>query len=269
MYNLLRDARAVVFLFEALAESYVRAYPGALDPAKIHIIPNGFEGTIEESVPKRQSCCTIAYTGTLSTYRFDTLLHSLQRLLDSDPTTARRLRFRFVGDHTTALADAVRAHGLTDLVAIEPSVPHATVREIQASADVLLLLGRDSTRRGHELVAGAKLFEYLRMRRPILAILPRDEGARILNRVGAPTVCDVESPAEIVAMLESVAGHWANGTLTELLPDRRACEAFSAATQTAALVRALEGASSATPFVPGSVEIPPSLQADGCVRSFG
>jgi hypothetical protein len=39
-------------------------------------------------------------------------------------------------------------------------------------------------------------------------------------------------------------------------------EAYSALRQTAALVRALEGIPAAAPFVPGGVEIPPSLRKD-------
>jgi hypothetical protein len=46
--KLFGDAQAVIFRYEAEAECYWRAYPGALKSAQIHIIPNGYEGAIEK-----------------------------------------------------------------------------------------------------------------------------------------------------------------------------------------------------------------------------
>ena len=48
MFRILKGSRAVVFLYEAVAECYLRAYRGAIDPARIHIIPNGYEGPVAE-----------------------------------------------------------------------------------------------------------------------------------------------------------------------------------------------------------------------------
>ena len=46
MYRILKQAQAVIFLFDAVAECYLQAYPGALDDKKIHIIPNGYDGLL-------------------------------------------------------------------------------------------------------------------------------------------------------------------------------------------------------------------------------
>jgi hypothetical protein len=112
------------------------------------------------------------------------------------------------------------------------------------------------------LVAGAKLFDYFRARRPILGVLPRDETRKLLNRTGLTTVADADSPIDIIAVLRQLMDAWTQGTLASLLPDRTACEAFSAEQQTSALVRALESTPSIQPFVPGTVEIPGSLQGE-------
>jgi hypothetical protein len=47
LHTLFEDARAVIFRYETEAESYWRAYPGALTRDRIHIIPNGYDGRIE------------------------------------------------------------------------------------------------------------------------------------------------------------------------------------------------------------------------------
>jgi hypothetical protein len=92
--------------------------------------------------------------------------------------------------------------------------------------------------------------------------LPSGEAKKVLQRVGVSTVADVDSPSEISVVLRQILDAWATGMLASLVPDRVACEGYSAQRQTAALVRALEGAPAAEPFVPGLVEIPPSLQKE-------
>lgn len=262
MYRVLAGAQAVVFLFDTVAECYWRAYLGALDASKIHIIPNGYDGAIGEFAPLDGDKCTILYTGTLSTYRYDTLLQSLHSFKKGAPAQAMRLRLLFVGDYTEALEKEAAALGLSDIVEIAGPTSNAEIARLQREAHALLILGRESARKGYELVAGAKLFGYLQARRPIVGVLPRDETRKILYRVGVSTVADVDSPLEIIAVLRQVLDAWSEGRLSSLVPDRAACEVYSAERQTTALVRALEGVVAAEPFVPGSTQIPPSLQGE-------
>lgn len=260
MHRILGGARAAVFLYDTMAECYWRLYRGALDASKIHIIPNGYDGTMESFAASVGDKCTIVHTGTLFSYRYDTLLQALHCLKKSDPARARQLHLLFVGEGTEALANEVSALGLSDIVATTGPVSHAESTRLQREAHALLVLGRPQTMKGHELFAGAKLFGYLKASRPIVGVLPQDETNKILHRVGVSTVANVESPSEIVAVLRQLLAAWSAGTLSSLVPDRAACEIYSAERQTAALVRALDGAPAAEPFIPGSAEIPPSLR---------
>ena len=114
--------------------------------------------------------------------------------------------------------------------------------------------------KGYELFAGAKLFGYLKGGRPIVGVLPPDETKQVLIRVGVRTLADVDSVAEIVAVLQTLIEKWSTGDLASLAPDRKACEAYSSERQTAILVRALEGVPAEKPFIPGAQAIPPSLR---------
>lgn len=260
MRRLLEGARSVVFLYDTMAECYRKTYPGALDPSKIHIIPNGYEGEIDKSAPPQTDKCTLLYTGTLSSYRYDSLLEALVQLKRCDPARAQLLRVTFVGDAMEPLAREIATLGLEDIVEIIPSVPHAEAVEKQRQAHALLLLGRPPSMKGYELFAGAKLFGYLQSGRPIIGVLPNDETRKILHRVGVTTIADAGSPSEIVCVLYRLVETWLQGRLNSLLPDPGKCEPYSAERQTEALIRALEGIPAAAPFVPGSVEIPPSLK---------
>jgi hypothetical protein len=262
LYQILKGAQAVIFRYAAEAECYWHAYRGTLDASRIHIIPNGYEGTVDEFVATDRDKCTILYTGTLSSYRYDTLLDSLYELKKSDPDRAKRLRLLFVGDGMEALANKATALNLSDLVETMGPVSHTESIRLQQEAHALLILGRPPTIRGYELLAGAKLYGYLKTGRPIIGVLPPDETKKTLFRVSVSTVADVNSPVEIVAVLRQVLDAWSSGTLSSLVPNRIACEVYSAARQTAALVRALEGVPAVEAFIPGSVEIPPSLREE-------
>jgi hypothetical protein len=243
MRRMFEGAQAVVFLFESIAECYARAFPESLDRTKVHIIPNGFDGTVEKFVHVPADRCKVLYAGTLNTYRYDTLLEGLIRFRSKDPQRAMHLQLLFVGDNLEEFAMRVADLDLLDLIKIAPPVPHAEVRRLQQEAHALLVLGRTSDRKGHELVAGAKVFGYLQSGRPIIGVVPRDETRRILEQVGNSTIADAESPDEIVTVLENLIDAWSNRTLESLVPNRAACEAYSSSRQISAFIAALVGAS--------------------------
>src|SRR5262249_44768768 len=153
---------------------------------------------------------------------------------------ANLLHFQFVGEGTEALGKEAAAHDLADVVTISAPVSQDEIMRLSQEAHALLLLERSATVRGHELLAGAKLFGYLKAGRPIIGVLPFCEAKRVLERVGVSTIADVDSPSQIVAVLRQLYDAWSKGMLSHFVPDRAACEAYSAERQTAALVRALE-----------------------------
>jgi hypothetical protein len=262
LHRLFERAQAIILRYETEAECYWRMYKTALDVAKIHLIPNGYEGTIDESPVPGGDQFTILYTGTLLYYRYDTLLQAIHWFKKFDPARAKRLRLLFVGDGWEALANDAAAFGLSDIVATAGPTPYADITRMQREAHALLMLEREPTIKGYELLAGAKLFGYLKAGRPIVGVLPSGEAKRILQRVGVSTVADVDSPVEIIGVLRQLLEAWETRTLSSLVPTRIACEAYSAKRQTAALVRALEGMPAAEPFIPESVEIPRSLREE-------
>lgn len=261
MYQLLKGAQAVVFRYDTEAECYWRAYRGALDASRIYIIPNGYESPIEQFVDPAGDKCTILYAGTLPDYRYDTLLKSLSVLKETDPNRAKQLRLLFVGEGMDALAHEAAALGLSDIIETAGPTSYAEITRLQRDAHALLVLGRPATMKGYELFAGAKLFGYLKAGRPIVGVLPQDETKKVLQRVGVRTIADVDSLSEVTTVLRLVLDNWSMGTLSSLLPDPKACEAYSSERQTATLVRALEGVPPEEPFVPGAQAIPPSLRA--------
>jgi glycosyltransferase involved in cell wall biosynthesis len=204
--------------------------------------------------------CKILYAGVVDDYRYDTLLKAIQLIKETMPDVANRLCFSFIGEGIAALAKNAEKLGLTDIIHTMGPRPFAEVAALQREAHALLVLGRPATKPGYELFAGAKLFGYLKAGRPIVGVLPSDETKKVLQRVGARTVADVDSVSAIITVLRLLIDNWSAGTLSSLLPDHKVCETYSSERQTATLVRAFEGMQSEDPFVPGAQAVPPSLR---------
>ena len=259
MYKIFQGAQSVVFLFDTVAECYQRAYPGALEDKKIHIIPNGYEDSLDEFLISPGNKCHILYTGTVSTYRYDTLLQALARLKEAHPVYTSQLCLQFIGEGVRELQKKVESLDLSDIVKTMLPTSYGEIRRLQQEAHAFLILGRTSEQTGHELVAGAKLFEYLKARRPIIGVLPSDETKKILEHICVPTIADVDSSQAIINAFQRVLDAWSQGTLSTLLPDRVACEEYSVEAQTGALIRALEGGPAKKFFQSGLIKVPMSL----------
>lgn len=260
--SMLQRAQAVVFMFESVAQAYLRAFPDALETSKIHIIPNGFEGEVESFIHVPGDRCTILYAGTLSSYRYDTLIEGLVQFKAKDPKRAAQLRLRFVGEGFQGLTQRVADLNLQDMFEITPSIPSDQVRRLQREAHALLVLGRMPGRTAHELVAGAKLFGYLQAGRPIIGIVPRDETCRILEQVGSPLIADADTPAEVVTLLERLFEAWSKKTLDRFVPNRAACEAYSSGRQIENLLIALNGTSLEKTSAMDTSTLPPRLRSE-------
>jgi hypothetical protein len=252
-----------VFRHAADAECYWRAYPKAFRAENVHLIPNGYEGEIEKFTTPLGEKCTILYSGTVTgaPYRYETLLQSLRFLKETDHERAKQLQLLFVGEGADILKDQAEALGISDMVEVKDPIQQDKLARLGREAHALLVLGLMPTVRGYELLVASKLFGYFKAGRPIIGVLPSDETRNFLKRVGVTTVADVESVPEITAVLCTLLDHWSEGTLSSLIPEAKACRAFSAEVQAAALVCAFEQKPAHDPFIPGVVEIPPSLRA--------
>src|SRR5262249_393865 len=59
MYQLLEGAQAIIFRYDTEAESFWRVYQGALHASRVHIIPNGYDGLVEEFMASEGDRCKI------------------------------------------------------------------------------------------------------------------------------------------------------------------------------------------------------------------
>jgi glycosyltransferase involved in cell wall biosynthesis len=100
--------------------------------------------------------------------------------------------------HDDYLAGLIAEHGIADLVQLAPHVPYRTALAEMLNADGLLILQASNC--NHQVPA--KLYEYLRARRPILALTDSDgDTAATLRQAGIDSIAPLDQKDAIIAAL--------------------------------------------------------------------
>ena len=123
-----------------------------------------------------------------------------------------------------------------------PRLPYAQALAELARADVLLLLQASEDTRS---LVPAKLYEYLRMRKPVLALTLPGESSALLARTGGGLVVD---PADGDALVQAIAGlyrQWQEGTLGKFRAEPAVLERYDRRALTAQLAELFAQATAA------------------------
>lgn len=161
--------------------------------AAVAFIPNGYDEADFAELPQSvhdPEFFTIVHTGTFYGQRDpDVLLEGIARYLINSPsgarTNARHLRVRLVGNMGARFSHALQAFEkrFPGVVQTVPYMPHAQALAELASADALLLVvggGQGAAVRGW---LPGKMFEYLRIGKPVLTLGdPEGDAAALIRR---------------------------------------------------------------------------------------
>lgn len=204
--KVLGRASALVTVSEPWAETLRRRF-GQL----VYVIPNGFDASDCPNGVSPLPFFTLTYTGMIYAAKQDVnpLLQALQRLRDSG-ALPDGFRARFIGRYLNHVALEANSKGLADHVQVMAPVSRRAALQLQAESTALLLLvsGRDPQDQGW---CPAKLFEYLGIKRPILAIGPQNGvAAQLVQRLRAGVVVQDSTQVERT-LLEWLAEFRATG----------------------------------------------------------
>jgi glycosyltransferase involved in cell wall biosynthesis len=185
---------------------YRKRYPAS--SARIEVIENGYDEEAfvdalgEQSAigPLNAGILTIVHSGIVYPDERDPAqLFAALRLLLQRGVDARRLRIRFrAAVHEELLHNLARQHEVQPMVEILPSLPYREALTEMLRADGLLLMQAANC---NEQVP-AKLYEYLRARRPLLALTDEaGDTAKILRHSGVDAIARLDSGPEIANLL--------------------------------------------------------------------
>lgn len=218
-----RQATRVVLNTARMREDFVTHYH-ELPPAHFIALPNGFDADVLRAVesvrPPTDGPVCLTHAGTLYGARNPAVLfEALQDLVESGRLRDGTLRVQLLGAVSGGFGarQMVDAMQLAPYVSFHKPVPHADALRMLAASHALLLF-----QQGTDLQVPAKLYEYVGMRRPIIAVAPRPSAvADVVEGTGLGVVVLPDDVAGLAAALDRVAQGQPLST-----PDGAAIEAY-------------------------------------------
>ena len=205
--KILRTANAVLANTDAMRNSWVARTRGLKD--KIHVLWNGFdpEDVIEPSPVLPRDYKILSHLGELYGGRdIRPILHSMERLRGSGriPAHVKLLQVGVAERECLPDDDFLEKATQQGWLELRDPILSREARKLALDSDGLLLIQPQSA-----VQVPGKLFEYLRLGRPILAYVVRDSPVeRILQQAGVPYQCfyPESKPQEIDQSVEAVLG---------------------------------------------------------------
>lgn len=222
--QVLQHAAACVFTTSHSAQTYAQRYPGLAN--KIHVIENGFdEEAFEQATPTLRDTGSkrllLLHSGLIYPQDRDpsTFFAAVRALVDTGELDPARLCIRFRAPHHDMEVIACAAsHGLLSCVEVAPPVAYQLAIAEMMSADILLVFQGSN----FNTQIPAKIYEYLRAERPILAVLdPVGGTAAQLRRFEAVYLANIASTEVIRSALQQALMALQSDDLTAALQRNR------------------------------------------------
>jgi glycosyltransferase involved in cell wall biosynthesis len=172
----------------------------------VYLIYNGFEPVANDINPPRNKQWTITYAGSISIEQDITPFCQAIEILSQQIDLRKNVRIRFIGNFPEFVRERLTQYSFFDLIEFIPYMPAAQVRQNLLSSDVLLLFVHVTPEGG---VCNYKMYEYLSVRRPILAYGPTwGDAAAILQRANAGKMFEYHDPAGSARYLLQLFEDW-------------------------------------------------------------
>jgi glycosyltransferase involved in cell wall biosynthesis len=209
-----------VFTAPGTVRMYSERYP-ELPSSRWRLILNGYdEENFREAERSAKSSDSnrnhilLVHSGLLypSERNPDAFLWALKDLLNSGQISPQNLKVSLrASGYTDHYQRLITELGIQDIVSLESAIPYVAALEEMINADGLLLFQASNC--NHQVPA--KLYEYLRAGRPILALTdPTGDTASLLAKVSSATIAPIDSRERIAPTLLEFLQAIRNGKVT-------------------------------------------------------
>lgn len=252
-----RRASTLTFTSPGARDLYAQRYGSSGDDERFVLLMNGYdEGSFAEveaaqtasRATEGEGPLVLLHSGVVYPSERDPtqLFAALASLQTRKVVSPRTLRIRFrASSHDSMLEELAARYAVRDLIELLPPIGHREALAEMRSADALLVL-QAANCNGQ---IPAKLYEYLRAQRPVLALAdPAGDTGRLVASLGSPHVAALESAQAIEAALERFVEQLRRDTAFVVPPERVA--AFSRRRLTGELARLLDLAAAGTATTP-------------------
>ena len=211
-----------VFTSPSALKSCAERYPD-IPSSRWQIIPNGyneqdfsgFDKILKENKSQKKHSdtpLTLVHAGLLDPHMRDPIpfLRALSSLFKNERISRSDLRIIFRGcSQEERYRKIAHELGIEDIVLVKPEVSYREAILEMASADGFLIFQGTNC----NLSIPAKIYEYLRLRHPILAMTdPEGDTAGLLKTMGINTIVPMDSEEDIIQALPDFIDHVKQGT---------------------------------------------------------
>jgi len=177
-------------------------------------ITNGFDGELITSETNLDSKFTITHIGLMNADRNPKMLWEvLAEIISENKDFSKDFKLKLIGKVDASVIEEITINNLDENVELIDYVAHDEVIEYQKKSQVLLLL-LNNVPSVKGIITG-KIFEYLMVNRPILAIAPKDgDLAEILNETNAGVVVDFEESTTLKNTILELYSKYKQGDLS-------------------------------------------------------
>jgi glycosyltransferase involved in cell wall biosynthesis len=236
-----RDAARLIFTASSAVRMYLERYPD-LAANRCSLILNGYDEEDFRDLRSSPSLTSrpfrLVHMGLLYPIERDPkpFFRAVSQLQRDGKLDAARLRIELrASGYESAYEPMIRAEGIENLVHLLPPLPYREALQDSANADGFLLFQAACC--DHQIPA--KVFEYLRLAKPILALTShKGDTASLLRQTGGATIVDSADWQAISRALPEFLN--AAQTHAHSQPDRSLVECYSRKAQAKALAHLLD-----------------------------
>jgi len=180
----LKQADVVTVVSETMKAAYLKHNPHT------YVITNGYDGKISKGDAVLDTKFSMTHVGMLNADRNPHIFWEvLKELTETNVAFKEQLQVNLIGKVAQEVKESILKNKLEKQVSFTSYIPHNQIESHQVKSQVLLLFVNDvPSAKG--IVTG-KIFEYLRAKRPLLAIAPHHgDLAQIINETHSGKLID-------------------------------------------------------------------------------
>jgi glycosyltransferase involved in cell wall biosynthesis len=199
----LKMADRVVLVTERMAAAFRCQYATTLPSTHFAVVPNGFDpAQFREQAREKHASWEVLHAGALYYGRsLDAFLQAVKRTIAADPSFANAFRLELIGTLDAAAKRDIARSELTEKIQVRGQVTHEHAIKLMGGADALLLVA--NTTPGAEATVPGKLYEYLAVGRPVIAVAPCESAtADVLRGTRGGWLAEAENPDAIACVLK-------------------------------------------------------------------
>jgi glycosyltransferase involved in cell wall biosynthesis len=201
----LKNADRVILVTDRMANAFRCQYNHDLPPGHFTTVPNGFDRLQFSESPAYlpvNDGFDVLHAGALYYGRgLTALLEAARCVVHAVPAFAQKFSLTLLGTLDSAARAELASSGLAERIRYKGQLDHASTIQAMRAADLLLLVA--NTTPGAEATVPGKLFEYMAVGRPVLAIAPPESStAEVLKQTGGGWLAPSGDPAAIACVLQ-------------------------------------------------------------------